>query len=139
MILMNQLTVVLLMVLGTWATFYLSVYYKKGNVMASAVVVLGAGLIEHFIPGVLNTQTAAGIAVASYAGMVSSKLIAQQHEILIIGVLCSFVFFSVDGIFSGVGGRLGTIAAVSWGSYFGLKLIYNSFAVQVQQWMRESA
>ncbi len=135
----EQLMIMILVILGVWVTFYLSVYLGKGNVMASALVVLTAGIIEYIFPGILGRVEVAAIAAASYAGMVSYQRISTQQEIFIVGFLCGMIFIAADGFFAGIGGRLGTIAAVSWCSYFGYRGAIFSLAKLGQGWLRQKA
>ncbi len=120
----EQAMILLVAPLGAIITFYISVYLQKGNVLASAVVVLSAGILEFVFPGFFTPQVAGALTAASYAGMVSGEKIKDMKEMLVIGGICGLLVVSADNAYVGLGGRLGTLAAISCGTYFGCKMLW---------------
>lgn len=127
MLFIDQLLILIVAILGSVLTFYVSIHLNKGNVLASAVVVLLAGILETFIPGFFNAQVGGAMAAGSYAGMVSGQKIGDIKEVMAIGVLCGVLFAALMPAYNGMGGRLGTIAAISCGTYFGCRRTWKSF------------
>ncbi|OWZ83272.1 hypothetical protein [Natranaerobius trueperi] len=112
---MSEIIIISIAILGTMLTYYISVHSGKGNVMASAVVVLLAGIILE----PLGTSYAGILAAASYVGMVSQEKVTDFRDCAVVGLICALIFLATDSVNVGIGGRLGTIAALSCGTFFG--------------------
>ena len=124
---LEQVLIILLSMLGAVTTYHISVNLKKGNVLASAIVVFIAGVLHYIFPGTFGANHAAALAAASYAGMVSGENVPDIRNCAIIGLMCGTIFTFSTSAYVGVGGRLGTIAAISCGAYFGFKMLIESF------------
>jgi hypothetical protein len=115
--------IILVAVIATSLTYSIIYKLKKGPVIASAIVTLAAGiLLPHFFPEegmLLATVATAG----SYAAMVSKEKFPKIVDMIFVGVLCGIIFMLTQDVFVGVGGRLGSIAAISCFSWLGLKKI----------------
>lgn len=106
------------------ATFFLSSKFKKGAVTSSALITLLSGLIlPRLFPEIGGTLAAAG-ACASYAGMIEAKRITSLKEMGIVSLFVGFIFIIASAGYPGVGGRLGTIAAIGCFAWLALRNIF---------------
>ena len=122
---MEYLFIVLVSVLAGMATYYVSVKLNKGAVFGSAVVTLISGILfPHFIP-TIGSRLAIVATCASYAGMVGIKNAPRISEMAVIGLINGIIFIATLSAYPGVGGRLGTIAAISCFVWIGLKKGYS--------------
>ncbi len=128
---MSNLIIILISVFGGCIAFYVSHNLGKGPVYGSAIVTLLSGvifmLLEHF--GVSGSAELAIVATtASYAGMASKKYVMNIWQMAVVGVIAGTLYVLSTNLFVGIGGRLGTIAAVSCFAFIGLKkIIYAKF------------
>ena len=99
-------------------TWYLNHHLQRGPILASAVITLCAGLL---LPNIFEqgNTLAAVAACASYVSMSANIRLRNSFETGIALILAASLFIVSTEIFVGVGGKLGTIAAVSvmtvWG------------------------
>lgn len=115
--------IILVVALATSLTYLIIHKLKKGPVIASAVVTLISGIL---FPSLLPEEgmLLATVATAgSYAAMVSKEKFSKIVDMIFVGVLCGIIFMLTQDVFVGVGGRLGSIAAISCFSWLGLKKI----------------
>lgn len=90
--------------LGVVITYELTLLFSVSTVITStAVGILGYLLFKKY---------SMAIYCGSFAGMTSS-LILNHYEIIVLAILCAFVYLFIKTILNGYGGRLGTIAFVS--------------------------
>ncbi len=129
---MDQLTMIVVAVVAAVAAYSISIEMGKGGVFGSAVVTLIAGVLFKY----LETEgfiTITGLAVvattAGYAGMAAQKNIANVKEMAIVGLITGILYIAGANAFIGVGGRLGTIAAISCFSWVGFKSV-TGFSIQ---------
>jgi hypothetical protein len=114
-------------------TYAVSIKLKKGGVFGSALIVLISGLLYKFylldnMPGTIATFAAVAT-TASYAGMVAEKNVKNIWEMAIVGLIAGALFLSwwapgakaPIGLFAGVGGALGTIAAIACFAFISIK------------------
>lgn len=94
------------------AGFWLRQNTKLTVTEMSALLALTAGLVlpRIFAEGALFALTCTAV---SYAAMCSSERCCSYRQILIISAICSLVIYLGQSVLVGVGGRLGTSAAVS--------------------------
>lgn len=94
------------------AGFWLRQNTKLSVVEVSALLALTAGLVlpPLFSEGTLLALTCTAV---SYAAMCSSDRCCSYRDMLFISFLCSLVIYFGQGVLVGIGGRLGTSAAVS--------------------------
>ncbi|SDK95492.1 hypothetical protein [Natronincola ferrireducens] len=130
---MEKLTIILVSVIAALMTYYISVYLNKGAVFGSAIVTLVAGVVfPHFFPD--NGATLAAMATcASYAAMVSAAKFPKIQEMIGVGTLVGLIFIATMTAFVGVGGRLGTIAAVAGLAWLGIKKVCALSSVQQKE------
>lgn len=106
-------------------TYTASNIIKRGSVIASAIITLAAGLVlPHFFPenGALLATAAA---CASYAGMISVENALNFFEMAAISLMTGILFVAAGEAYVGVGGKLGTIAAISCFAWLGFKKIFS--------------
>ena len=109
-------------------TFLLNNRFQLGGVMASAGVSVATALFFHLFPKLLNENLTDLIPVvamgASFIGMASSRIIRKYWVIGVSGLVFSFIFLFTGSFFEGFGGGLGTTAAISLISVYGLRAIF---------------
>ncbi|MGB3958037.1 MAG: hypothetical protein WBM05_08300 [Limnochordia bacterium] len=105
------LNIVIALVCGA-AGFWLRQNTKLSVVEVSAILALTAGLV---LPPLLQEGAlfALTCTAVSYAAMCSSERCCSYREMLIISAICSLVIYFGQSVLVGIGGRLGTSAAVS--------------------------
>ncbi|MGO1470068.1 MAG: hypothetical protein ACTHW2_08610 [Tissierella sp.] len=109
-------------------TYYLSIHLKKGPVLASAIVTLLSGLL---LPAIFEDGSTLAIVATtvSYAAMVSTDKFPKIYEMIVVGIISGIIFILAEGVFIGVGGKLGSIAAISGLSWFGFKEIFKKIKI----------
>ncbi|MBU5428230.1 hypothetical protein KQI41_17695 [Tissierella pigra] len=118
--------VMIISICSACLTYFLGLHLKKGPVLSSAIVTLSSGLLlPHFF--IEGDTLALAATTASYAAMVSTIKFPKLIEMVAIGCICGIVFNLTQDVFIGVGGRLGSIAAIAGFSWFGLKQIIEKF------------
>ena len=121
---MEELTILIISVLAGMATYIVSNILKRGAVIASAIITLVSGLLlPYFFPdmgGVLATAAAC----ASYAGMISLENALNLLEMAIISLMTGILFIAATSAYPGIGGRLGTIAAIACFAWLGFKKVF---------------
>lgn len=121
---MDNIYIIVVAVLAGMATYTISVYMNKGAVFGSAVITLIAGIFfPYFIP-TIGSKLAVVATCSSYAGMVAVKNVPKLWEMSIVGLIAGFLFIATSNAYVGVGGKLGTIAAISCFTWIGCKKIY---------------
>ncbi|MFO7882031.1 MAG: hypothetical protein R6U52_05795 [Kosmotogaceae bacterium] len=92
--------------LGTLSTYFISVYFDLGAIIAAALV----GIIA----AMTITDYAVEIYCGAFVGMVSPEVLDDFTHIIIAGFVAGIIFYLSRGSFKGYGGKLGTIAFSSW-------------------------
>lgn len=113
--------IIIIAVLATCLTYFITFYLKRGPVLASAIVTLASGIILPYVfpeDGVLLATVATA---GSYAAMVSREKFPRLLDMVFVGIICGTVFALTQDVFVGVGGRLGSIAAISCFTWLGVK------------------
>lgn len=106
------------------ATYIVANRLKRGAVIASALITLVAGLFFPYFFPTLGTTLAGAAACASYAGMISVENAFHPLEMAIISLMAGILFIAASNAYPGIGGRLGTIAAIACFAYLGFKKAY---------------
>ncbi|MCD2202671.1 hypothetical protein [Halobacterium sp. KA-6] len=88
--------------LGSVATYALSVHADLGPVLASA----GVGLVA----GLAAPSVAVAVYCGSFVGMASPALFPTSVGVATAGFAAGVGLVAADGVFDGVGGKLGTLA-----------------------------
>ena len=102
----KKMLVTLCSIIGAALTWYLNHQLGAGAIVSNGLVGLIAALI---LPAPL-----AGIAyTASFVGMSSTSVIPSVYWALAGGLVVSIVVLSTTEVYAGIGGKGGTIAALS--------------------------
>ena len=121
---MEEVIILIVSVVAGMATYIVSHILKRGAVIASAIITLVSGLmLPYFFPlmgGVLTTAAAC----SSYAGMISLENALNLLEMSIISLMTGILFIAARTGYLGIGGRLGTIAAISCFAWLGFKKVF---------------
>lgn len=121
---MVELTIIIIAVVSGIATYLTANGLKKGAVLASALVTLVSGIIlPHLFPATGGTLAVVA-ACGSYAGMISADNIQRLWEMAAVSLITGILFIAANNAYVGVGGRLGTIAAISCFAWLGLKRVF---------------
>lgn len=121
---MLEIQVLAVSVIAGLATYFVNNRIKRGAVIASLIITLAAGLIlPHFFP-TTGQLLATAAACASYAGMISVENALNLLEMAVISLMTGILFIAATGAYVGIGGRLGTIAAISCFAWLGFKKIF---------------
>lgn len=121
---MDNLTIIIVALISGISTYVISYYLDKGTVFGSAVVTLIAGLfLPYFFPET-GASLATVAATASYAGQVSQKNVPNLGEMAIVSLIVGAVFITFTTSYVGIGGKLGTMAAVSCFIWLGFKRVF---------------
>ena len=121
---MEELIILIISVVAGVSTYIVSHMLKRGAVIASAIITLVSGLmLPYFFPsmgGVLATAAAC----SSYAGMISLENALNLLEMAIISLMTGILFIAARSAYPGIGGRLGTIAAIACFGWLGFKKVF---------------
>lgn len=121
---MEEVIILIISIGAGMATYIVSNLLKRGAVIASAIITLVSGLmLPYFFPsmgGVLATAAAC----SSYAGMISVENALNLLEMAIISLMTGILFIAASSAYIGIGGRLGTIAAISCFAWLGFKKVF---------------
>lgn len=121
---MEEIIILIISILAGITTYIVSNILKRGAVIASAIVTLTAGIIlPYFFPVIGNTLTTA-TACASYAGMISVENALNLWEMTVISLMTGILFIAASSAYMGIGGKLGTIAAISCFAWLGFKKVF---------------
>lgn len=121
---MEEIIILIISVIAGMATYIVSHILNKGSVIASAIITLISGMmLPHFFPAIGDVLATAA-ACSSYAGMISLENALNLLEMALISLLTGILFIAAQSAYPGIGGRLGTIAAISCFACLGFKKIY---------------
>lgn len=121
---MEVIIVLMISVAGGMATYFVNNILKRGAVIASAIITLVSGLmLPYFFPQMGSTLVTAA-ACSSYAGMISVENALNVWEMAIISLITGILYIAASSAYVGIGGRLGTIAAISCFAWLGFKKVF---------------
>ena len=121
---MEEIMILLISIVAGVATYIVSHILKRGAVIASAIITLVSGLtLPYFFP-VIGGTLAVAATCASYAGMISLENALNLLEMAIISLITGILFIAASSAYPGIGGRLGTIAAISCFAWLGFKKVF---------------
>lgn len=106
----TALEILVISLIATPLTFYLSRANGNGPVLASSVVGLIGGLVLHVIYPEMGTNLAVVAICASFAGMSSGERLPGAGPVLLVALFTGVVFIFSAPHLGGAGGKLGTIA-----------------------------
>lgn len=132
---MNEIIILITAIIAGMATYVVSNILQRGAVIASAIVTLMSGLLlPYFFPSMSGPLVTAA-ACASYAGMISVENALNVFEMAIISLITGILFIAANTAYVGIGGRLGTIAAISCFAWLGFKKVF----LDVDKKMKDSS
>lgn len=121
---MEEIIILIISVVAGIGTYIVSHILERGAVIASAIITLISGLmLPHFFP-VIGTTLATAAACSSYAGMISLENALNILEMSVISLMTGILFIAANTAYPGIGGRLGTIAAISCFAWLGFKKVF---------------
>lgn len=121
---MEVIIVLIISILAGMATYLVANILKKGPVLASAVITLASGItLPYFFPIMGDTLVVAA-ACSSYAGMISVENALNLREMAIVSLLTGILFIAASSAYIGIGGKLGTISAISCFAWLGFKKVF---------------
>lgn len=118
---MENILIILVAILGTVVAYFISVYLDKGATMGAGVTTLISGIVFSYMDSELGLTLAAVATTGAYAGMISKKNTPQIWEMIIIGFIVGIITILATSVYLGIGGKLGTIAAISCLTWIGMK------------------
>lgn len=121
---MEEVIILIISVVAGIATYIVSHILKRGAVIASAIITLVSGLMFPYFFPVMGNQLAVAAACSSYAGMISIENAVNVFEMAIISLMTGILFIAAASAYPGIGGRLGTIAAISCFAWLGFKKVF---------------
>ena len=121
---MEEITILIISVISGMATYIVSNILKRGPVIASAVITLVAGLMLPYFFPLSGALLATAAACSSYAGMISLENALNLSEMSVISLMTGILFIAATNAYAGIGGRLGTIAAISCFAWLGFKKVF---------------
>lgn len=121
---MEEIIILTISVLAGITTYIVSNILQRGAVIASAIVTLTSGImLPYFFPVIGSTLTTAA-ACASYAGMISVENALNLWEMAVISLMTGILFIAASSAYIGIGGKFGTIAAISCFAWLGFKKVF---------------
>lgn len=115
--------IIVVSIISTCLTYFISIYLKRGPVLASAIITLASGIILPYIFKDGGVILAVIATTGSYAAMVSREKFPSMKDMIFVGLLCGILFLLTQDIFLGIGGKLGSIAAISGISCLGINKV----------------
>lgn len=118
---MEEIIVLLISIASGMATYLVNNILKRGPVIGSAIITLVSGImLPHFFPS-MGTTLVTAAACSSYAGMITVENALNIREMAIISLMTGILYIAANSGYIGIGGRLGTIAAISCFAWLGFK------------------
>ena len=119
----NNVTIIIVSVVAALASYYININLKRGGVFGAALVILIAGFaLPHFFPET-GSNLAVMATVAAYAGMIALPKFPKLWEMVFVGIIAGLIYIATSVAYVGVGGKLGTIAAISCLTWYGIKKV----------------
>lgn len=121
---MEEVIILITSIVAGMATYVISHILKRGAVIASAIITLVSGLmLPYFFPSI-GSVLATAAACSSYAGMISLENALNLLEMALISLMTGILFIAASSAYPGIGGKLGTIAAISCFAWLGFKKVF---------------
>ena len=121
---MEELIILIISIAAGMATYIVSNILKRGAVIASAIITLVSGLMLPYFFPLMGDVLATAAACSSYAGMISLENALNLLEMAVISLMTGILFIAARSAYIGIGGRLGTIAAISCFAWLGFKKVF---------------
>lgn len=121
---MEQIIILIISVVAGVATYIVSHILNRGAVIASAIITLISGLMLPYFFPLIGGGLATAAACSSYAGMISLENALNPFEMALISLMTGILFIAARSAYIGIGGKLGTIAAISCFAWLGFKKVF---------------
>ncbi|CAK7046498.1 hypothetical protein ACF3M2_07675 [Tissierella carlieri] len=121
---MEEVIILIISIAAGMATYIVSNILKRGAVIASAIITLVSGLMLPYFFPLMGGVLATAAACSSYAGMISVENALNLLEMAVISLMTGILFIAARSAYAGIGGRLGTIAAISCFAWLGFKKVF---------------
>lgn len=121
---MEEVIILTVSVVAGMATYLVSNILKRGSVIGSAIITLVSGLMLPYFFPTIGGLLATAAACASYAGMISVENALNLLEMAVISLMTGILFVAANSAYVGIGGRLGTIAAIACFAWLGFKKVF---------------
>lgn len=121
---MEEVIILIISIVSGMATYIVSHILNKGAVIASAIITLVSGLMLPYFFPLTGSVLATAAACSSYAGMISLENALNLLEMAVISLLTGILFIAARNAYPGIGGRLGTIAAIACFAWLGFKKVF---------------
>ncbi len=118
---MNNVLILLAGIVGAVGSYWIGINLNKGATMGAAVITLLSGLIFPYINPEIGPTLAVVATSGAYAGMISKKNAPHIWEMVIVGAIVGMVSILATSTYIGVGGKLGTMAAIACFIWIGIK------------------
>lgn len=120
---MNNVTIIIVSIIAALASYYINVNLKRGGVFGAALVILVAGVaFPHFFPEI-GSSLAVMATISAYAGMIAPAKFPKISEMVVVGFIAGLIYIATSSAYVGVGGKLGTIAAISCLTWMGIRKV----------------
>ncbi|NLY44664.1 MAG: hypothetical protein GX053_01530 [Tissierella sp.] len=120
---MMTFMIIITAIMATCLTYFICFNLNKGPVLASAIVTLISGLLLPYFFSTGGSLLAGVATCGSYAAMVSKAKFPRFTDMVFVGIICGIVFALTQDVFIGVGGKLGSIAAISGFTWLGIRRV----------------
>ena len=121
---MEEVIILIISIAAGMATYIVANILKRGAVIASAIITLVSGLMLPYFFPLMGDVLATAAACSSYAGMISIENALNLLEMAVISLMTGILFIAARSAYIGIGGRLGTIAAISCFTWLGFKKVF---------------
>ncbi|WP_353095640.1 hypothetical protein [Tissierella praeacuta] len=121
---MEEMIILIISIAAGLATYIVSNILQRGAVIASAIITLVSGLMLPYFFPLTGDVLATAAACSSYAGMISLENALNLLEMAVISLMTGILFIAARSAYIGIGGRLGTIAAISCFAWLGFKKVF---------------
>lgn len=121
---MEEAIILATTVVAGMTSYLVSNILKRGSVIGSAIVTLVSGLMLPYSFPNMGGLLATAAACASYAGMISVENAINLLEMAVISLMTGILFVAANSAYIGIGGRLGTIAAIACFAWLGFKKVF---------------
>lgn len=118
---MERLLIITIAIVSGILTYVIANKLNKSGTFASSIVSLTFGIILPLLFKENGMTYALVAACSSYAGMVSVKLVPHIWSMGVVSFISGVLFIIFSSAYQGVGGRLGTIAAIACMTYVGIR------------------
>ena len=121
---MEEIIILIVSIIAGMCTYLISHILKKGAVIASAIVTLVSGIVFPYFFPLIGVALATAATCSSYAGMISLERCPTPLEMSVISFMTGILFIATRIAYPGIGGKLGTIAAISCFAWLGFKKVF---------------